>query len=29
MLLLAVLATALMSAWGEAARTAFSALPGL
>jgi len=28
-LLLAVLATALMSAWGEAARTAFGALPGL
>jgi flagellar biosynthetic protein FliR len=29
MLLLAVLATALMSAWGEATRTAFDALPGL
>jgi flagellar biosynthetic protein FliR len=29
MLLLAVLATALMSAWGEAARTAFGVLPGL
>ncbi len=29
MLLLAVLASALMSAWGEAARTAFGALPGL
>jgi flagellar biosynthesis protein FliR len=29
MLLLAVLASALMSAWGEAARTAFGSLPGL
>ncbi len=29
MLLLAVLTTGLMSAWGEAARTAFDALPGL
>jgi flagellar biosynthetic protein FliR len=29
MLLLAVLATALMSAWGESTRTAFDALPGL